>query len=75
MAPRFLTLTDVTEILNISPQQARALVVSGDLPAIQVGGRHVWRIEATELEKYIERMYAQARARIGRGAQDSTSEE
>ena len=75
MAPRFLTLTDVTEILNISPQQARALVVSGDLPAIQVGGRHVWRGEATELEKYIERMYAQARARIGRGTQDSTSEE
>ena len=70
MAPRFLTLTDVTEILNISPQQARALVVSGDLPAIQVGGRHVWRIEASELENYIQRMYAQARARTGRPADE-----
>lgn len=75
MAPRFLTLTDVTEILNVSPQQARALVVSGDLPAIQVGGRHVWRVEATELEKYIQRMYAQTRARAGRGAPESLPED
>ena len=75
MAPRFLTLTDVTEILNVSPQQARALVVSGDLPAIQVGGRHVWRVEATELEKYIERMYAETRARTGRGVRDSGSDD
>lgn len=73
MAPRFLTLTDVTEILNISAQQARALVVSGDLPAIQVGGRHVWRVEASELEKYIERMYAQTRARTARGVPDSAA--
>ena len=36
---RFLTLADVAEILNISATQARALVRSGELPAIQVGGR------------------------------------
>ncbi len=63
MAPRFLTLADVTEILNISAQQAYSLVKSGELPAIQIGGRGIWRVEASELEKYIDRMYAQARAR------------
>ena len=63
MAPRFLTLADVSEILNISAPQAYALVRSGDLPAIQIGGRLQWRVEATELEKYIERMYAETRAR------------
>ena len=63
MAPRFLTLADVTEILNISAQQAYSLVKSGELPAIQIGGRGIWRVEASELEKYIERMYEQARAR------------
>ena len=62
---RFLTLADVTEVLNISTPQAYALVRSGELPAIQVGGRGVWRIEATELEAYIQRLYAQTRARIG----------
>lgn len=64
MAPRFLTLTDVMEVLNISAPQAYALVRSGELPAIQIGGRLQWRIEATELEDYIQRMYQQTRARI-----------
>lgn len=63
MAPRFLTLADVQEILNISAQQAYSLVKSGDLPAIQIGGRSVWRVESSELEKYIERMYEQTRSR------------
>ena len=42
---RFLTLTDVAETLNISGQAARALIRSGELQAIQVGGRGQWRIE------------------------------
>lgn len=63
MTARFLTLADVTEILNISSPQAYALVRSGELPAIQIGGRGVWRVEASELEAYIQRMYAQTRAR------------
>jgi len=59
--PRFLTLTDVAELLNISAAQTYALVRSGDLPAIKVGGRGQWRVETTELEAYIQRMYAQTR--------------
>lgn len=57
---RFLKLDDVCEELNISNSQARALVRSGDLPAIQVGGRGQWRIERSKLEDYIARMYEQA---------------
>lgn len=64
MPNRFLTLADVTEALNISAAQAYALVRSGDLPAIQVGGRGQWRVEATELEAYIQRLYAQTRAKV-----------
>ena len=64
MPPRFLTLPDVAEQLNISAAQAYALVRSGDLPAIKVGGRGQWRVEATELEAYIQRMYQQTRALI-----------
>lgn len=54
-------LADVAEMLNISAAQVYALVRSGDLPAIKVGGRGQWRVETSELEKYIERMYAQTR--------------
>jgi excisionase family DNA binding protein len=67
MPPRFLTLADVQEVLNISAAQAYALVRSGELPALQVGGRGVWRVETTELEAYIQRMYEQTRARISTG--------
>jgi excisionase family DNA binding protein len=56
--PRFLQLTDVAEILNISAAQAYALVRSGELPAIKIGGRGQWRVESTALEAYIERMYS-----------------
>ena len=58
---RFLTLADVAETLSISAAQAYALVRSGDLPAIKVGGRGQWRVESAELENYISRMYAQTR--------------
>lgn len=68
MSPRFLTLADVADVLNISLSQARALVRTGDLKAIQVGGRNQWRVEDTELEAYIQRMYARTQERIAAGA-------
>ncbi len=61
MPPRFLLLSDVAEILNISSAQTYALVRSGELPAIKVGGRGQWRVEATELESYIQGCYAKTR--------------
>jgi prophage regulatory protein len=60
--PRFMTLTDVAEELAVSQSQMYALVKSGDLPAIQVGGRGQWRVERVKLEEYIARMYEQAAA-------------
>lgn len=60
-SPRFLQLADVAEILSISSAQAYALVRSGELPAIKVGGRGQWRVEGVELENYIARMYAETR--------------
>ncbi len=59
---RFLLLSDVAEVLNISASQAYALVRNGELPAIKVGGRGQWRVERSELEEYIQRAYAQTRA-------------
>jgi excisionase family DNA binding protein len=59
--PRFLTLADVAEILNISASQTYALVRSGELEAIKIGGRGQWRVEREKLESYIARMYDQTR--------------
>ncbi len=60
-SPRFLTLADVAEVLNTSSAQVYALVRRGDLPAIKIGGRGQWRVESTQLETFIERMYAETK--------------
>ena len=69
---RFLKLAQVAEALSISDSQTYALVRSGDLRAIKVGGRGQWRVEATELEAFIQRAYAEtaqfvAEHPLGRG--------
>lgn len=61
---RFLTLADVAEILNISTSQSYALVRSGDLQGIQIGGRNQWRVERTKLEEYIEQAYRRTAAQL-----------
>ncbi len=71
MAARFLPLADVAEALSISVTQAYALVKSGELPAIQVGGRGQWRVEVSVLEDYIQAKYAETRARVGHPAHDA----
>lgn len=73
--PRFLQLADVAEILNISAAQAYALVRNGSLPAIKVGGRGQWRVEAAQLEAYIQQAYDDTRAFVeshpyGKGDED-----
>lgn len=60
-SPRFLTLADVADVLNTSSAQVYALVRRGELPAIKIGGRGQWRVEADQLEQFIEQMYAQTR--------------
>ena len=59
---RFLQLSDVAEVLNISASQTYALVRSGELPAIKIGGRGQWRVERSALEDYISRCYSETKA-------------
>ncbi len=62
--PRFLTLADVAEVLNVTVRQVYALVRSGDLRGIQIGGRGQWRVEHVELEDYIQRQYARVESNL-----------
>jgi excisionase family DNA binding protein len=57
--PRFYTLEDVATILNVRVAQVYALVRSGELPAVKLGGRGVWRVDRLQLDTYIERMHEQ----------------
>jgi excisionase family DNA binding protein len=56
---RFLQLSDVAAELNVSDAQVYHMVRSGELPAIKIGGRGVWRVERAQLEEYIARKYAE----------------
>lgn len=57
VARRFLTLADVAEVLNVSASQVYALVRSGELAAIKVGGRGQWRVEDAALDRFIAARY------------------
>lgn len=61
---RFLTLADVSEILNISASQTYALVRSGELVGIKIGGRGQWRVERDRLEQYIDQAYRRTAASL-----------
>lgn len=78
MEKRFLLLSDVAEVLNISAAQAYALVRSGELAAIKIGGRGQWRVEAPVLERYIQDAYTRTRAFVDAhpfGAEQADREE
>lgn len=64
MEQRFVDLAGMAEMLAISASQARALVLSGEMPAIQVGGRNQWRVEIAVIERYIEQKYRENEARV-----------
>jgi len=54
--PRYLKLEDVAAYLSVSGPQVYALVRSGDLPAIKLGGRGVWRVDRNKLDDYLDRL-------------------
>lgn len=64
---RFLTIEQVAEELNVSAIQVRALLKAGELRGIQVGGRHVWRIGANDVEDYIVEAYRRTAERNAAG--------
>ncbi|MEI2712370.1 MAG: helix-turn-helix domain-containing protein [Nocardioides sp.] len=71
--PRFLTLADVAEVLNTSSAQVYALVRRGELPAIKLGGRGQWRVESTQLESFIAKLYDETAAFVESHPLDSDS--
>lgn len=61
---RFLTIAQAAEELNVNQNQIRALLRTGELRGIQVGGRGVWRIGATDIEDFIAEAYRRTAERV-----------
>jgi excisionase family DNA binding protein len=57
METRFLTPRDVATLLKVSESQVYALMRSGDLPAIKIGGRGVWRVDRLRLEAWLDEQH------------------
>jgi excisionase family DNA binding protein len=64
--PRLLTLEDVATYLNVSVPQVYALVRSGALTAVKIGGRGIWRVDRRQLDAYIDRLHEEALTRSQR---------
>ncbi len=66
--PRLLTPKDVAEYLNITESQVYTLMREGDLLALKIGRRGVWRVDREELDRYIERLKEEARQRVSKAS-------
>lgn len=65
--PRFLTLAQVADELNVKQSLVQGLIRTGELRAFQVGGRGIWRIGVNDLEDYILAAYQRTEERIASG--------
>lgn len=61
---RFITLDSAATELATSRSQIYALLRSGELKGIQIGGRNQWRIERVKLEEFIAEAYRRAEAAL-----------
>lgn len=75
--PRFLTVEQVAEELNVGIPQIRSLIKSRELRALQIGGRGLWRVGVVDVEAYISAAYEQTAERIAAGEvpEDGADEE
>ena len=48
---RFLTVTEVADLLRVSNMTVYRLIKSGDLPAVRVG--HNYRVRGADVERYL----------------------
>ena len=65
--PRFLTVEQVADELNVGLPTVRMLLKSGELRGIQSGGRGLWRVANADLESYIAEAYRVTAEKIADG--------
>jgi excisionase family DNA binding protein len=68
--PRFLRPDEVAEVLNVSVSQVYPLMRTGQLPAVKIGRRGVWRVSGESLEAFIADLEREARVRTSERGTD-----
>lgn len=64
---RMLSLAEVKDVLNVGMQTVYALLRSGELRGVQIGGRGIWRVSEDDLGAYLDRAYQETQDRIATG--------
>jgi excisionase family DNA binding protein len=54
---------EVAAVLNVTVSQVYTLMRSGELPALKIGRKGVWRVSRESLEAYLAERTDEARAR------------
>lgn len=72
--PRFLTLAQVADELNVKQSLVQGLIRTGELRAFQVGGRGMWRIGRQDVEDYIDQAYRLTAERVAAGDLEDAAE-
>jgi excisionase family DNA binding protein len=73
--PRFLTIEQAAEELNVKASLIRGLIKAGELRALQLGGRGLWRVGRQDVEDYIAEAYRRTAERIAAGELDDDATE
>lgn len=63
LPPPLLKPAEVAQVLNVTVTQVYTLMRSGDLPALKIGRKGVWRVSRETLEAYLAQLEAEARSR------------
>jgi excisionase family DNA binding protein len=63
LPPPLLKPADVARVLNVTVTQVYTLMRSGDLPALKIGKKGVWRVSRDTLDAYLAELEAEARSR------------
>lgn len=70
---RFLRPEEVAAELSVTVSQVYTLMRSGQLPAVKIGKRGVWRVSREQLETYVARLVVAASERAAQHLGGATS--
>jgi excisionase family DNA binding protein len=63
LPPPLLKPAEVAGVLNVTVSQVYTLMRNGELPALKIGRKGVWRVSREALEAYLVELTDEAKAR------------
>ena len=63
LPPPLLKPSEVAGVLNVTVSQVYTLMRGGELPALKIGRKGVWRVSREALEAYLTELTEESKAR------------